>query len=106
MSRFNTPDNASRSNIAQAHTLRGESTLKGLAQVNAIGPSANVKPATQFSTAPNKNPRRGRCRANDDTCKAFTSKGMDYCVGHARSLGLIENWGRGGRAGDESQRPD
>lgn len=25
-------------------------------------------------------------------CKAFPMKTIEYCTGHARSLGLIENW--------------
>lgn len=34
--------------------------------------------------------RAGKCIGNDDTCGARRAKGTEYCVGHMRSLGLLE----------------
>jgi hypothetical protein len=34
--------------------------------------------------------REGRCIGNDDTCGARKAKGTDWCVGHMRSLGLLD----------------
>ena len=62
----------------------------------ALGPEWAVDPAYDFdgfesaagfSTIGQR--RRGRgnhCRGNNDTCKAFKSKGTDYCAGHLRSM--------------------
>ena len=33
----------------------------------------------------------------EDGCNAFPMKELDYCTGHARSMGLIENWKKAGR---------
>jgi hypothetical protein len=34
--------------------------------------------------------REGKCIGNENTCGARKAKGTDYCVGHMRSLGLLE----------------
>lgn len=34
--------------------------------------------------------REGRCKGNDNSCKAYAAKGTEYCAGHLRSLGLLE----------------
>jgi hypothetical protein len=33
----------------------------------------------------------------EDDCKAYPMKSLEYCTGHARSKGLIENWKKTGR---------
>lgn len=99
MSRFTTPDNATRPGIALAHTLGGEPTLQNA--VNQAGHGENVQQATGYSTAPYKNPREGRCIGAEDTCGAYPMAGSEYCVGHARSLGLIQNWNKKGKVESE-----
>lgn len=37
-----------------------------------------------------KKVRRGNCKGNDDTCGSFAAKGTEFCVGHMRSLGLLD----------------
>ena len=50
------------------------------------------------------NPDRLLC--SHEGCKAYPMKDLEYCTGHARSMGLIENWNRSGREDAESERHD
>ena len=34
----------------------------------------------------------GRTLCVSDECKAYPMKSLEYCSGHARSLGLIDSW--------------
>jgi hypothetical protein len=89
--------------VALAHTIYG-SKVEGGAAVNTLGP--NIEVATRWSTAPYTGPpvgeveenerpnewgyrsikRKGKCMANDDTCKAWATKASDYefCHPHHR----------------------
>lgn len=47
--------------------------------------------AAGHSTVGLRVPQRGKhCRGAENTCKAYRSRGTEYCVGHLRSLGLLE----------------
>jgi len=84
--------NSGTEGTALAHTLAGE-PVTGVVRANAAG--ENIALATQFSTAPYIPPEKRhkaakRCIAKDGTCKGSRMKDSEYCVGHARSLGLLD----------------
>lgn len=90
------PINSGVDGTALAHSLNGEPVVT-TARANAVG--ENVQQAQLHSTAPyvspeerhaKANPRGKKCKAKDDTCKGDRMKGLDFCVGHARSMGLLE----------------
>lgn len=90
------PINSGVDGTALAHTLNGEPT-SATARSNSIG--ENVQQAALHSTAPyvspeeriaRSNPRGKKCKANDDTCKGSRMKDLEFCVGHARSMGLLD----------------
>ena len=39
----------------------------------------------------------GRALCASEGCKAYPMKTLEYCSGHARSLGLIDSWKKAGR---------
>jgi hypothetical protein len=75
-----------------------------MSQFRPKGGIGQVKPRTVDGFRPNYNnifradprvalkakEREGKCIGNDDTCGARKAKGTDWCVGHMRSLGLLE----------------
>lgn len=119
-----TPDNSAAGGIALAHTIRGEHISGNVALVNSAKATGvdTIKQATGYSTAPyrpptekvpkvnkgggskpkNRLPKRQLCKANEHTCKGFATK-TGYCVGHSRSMGLIQNWNKDGRLDAEEQ---
>lgn len=67
----------------------------------AVAPSATYygTPATRTSQAvsgtrpaPVGGPYLGhtKCRANEETCMGNRALGTEYCIGHARKLGLVK----------------
>lgn len=87
-----THDNATAPNIVQAHTMYG-SPVTATMRPDSHGP--NIAPAT-WSTTPYVPPmRRDRDRGKKlcavDECKAYpsTKAGGEYCIGHARNLGIV-----------------
>lgn len=47
--------------------------------------------AAGFSVVAHRPKDRGKhCKGANNTCKAYKSKGTDYCAGHLRSLGLLK----------------
>ena len=94
-------DNSTAPGIALAHTVYGSPVSS---QTPADGIGENVARVTTGSVFSNykKPPRRSQDNGKElcasDGCRAYPAAvGKGYCVGHARSLGLIENWGREGR---------
>lgn len=62
----------------------------GHVRPDAVG--ENVAPAGLWSTAPYRAPAV-HCAGNNGKCRAtILVAGTEYCVGHARGLGLIPNW--------------
>lgn len=75
-----------------------------MSQFRPKGGLGQAKPKTTEQFRPNYNnlyrvdprialkarEREGKCLGNDDTCGARKAKGTDYCVGHLRSMGLLE----------------
>jgi hypothetical protein len=96
MSNSYTPDNASGQGVALAHTVFGSpvtATMRPQAGGEGIGPAT-------WSTAPYKKKRRVNDKgatlcAFEGGCKAYPMKDQEYCTGHARSLGIIQNWKSG-----------
>ena len=100
--------NAVAENIVLAHALTGEPVSRLVPEYAAGGET--VIRATQFSTAPYKDPTKYEnksgvekrketlettrvfCLANEGTCKGSPMKSTGYCSGHSRSMGLIETW--------------
>jgi len=86
-------------------------------RVDGVGGTSHVhEGVTQVQGAPMmrsyERPKR-RAKDNPDRvlcahegCKAYPMKDLEYCTGHARSMGLIENWNRSGREDAESERHD
>lgn len=88
----------------------GDSVVKLSSLYTVVGGSGGVEHATDgvelavgnqlAAYVPPKrrakdNPDKILCQQDD--CKAFPMKTLDYCTGHARSRGLIENWKKAGR---------
>lgn len=96
--------NAQASGIVHAHAMYGQ-PVQATAPENMT--SSNIRPAFgSWSTAPYVGPEEiltkvihtaRRCHGNEGTCKGFPMKDLDYCSGHARSLGLVQNWNKNGR---------
>lgn len=90
-----THPNASAEGVALTHTLYGEPVQGSGGVTHTHG---NIQPAGLHSTLPYRPPKRrdrdnpDRILCSFDGCKAFPMKTHPYCTGHARSLGLIENW--------------
>jgi hypothetical protein len=52
---------------------------------------AGFESAAGHSTVGYRKKDRGKhCKGAGNTCKGFKMAGLDYCVGHARSLGLLK----------------
>jgi len=94
-----THDNATAPGIALAHTIHG-SPVTGQTPVMGVGENVARATDTVFSNY-KKPPRRSKDNGKDlcqaEGCRAYPSKGLGYCIGHARSLGLVENWNVKGR---------
>jgi hypothetical protein len=94
---------SSQPGVALVHTLNGDpveesgrpnSTNEGVSQaVDSI--YRDYEPPKRTAPEPN---RFGQTKVlcATDGCKAFPTK-TGHCVGHSRSLGLIENWNQEGR---------
>ncbi len=86
-----TVDNASREGVVLAHTLNG-SPVQGVGGLTHA--EGNIQPAYGYSTARYISPaeRKANTKAHcaSEGCTAWPMKGLDYCVGHARSLGLFK----------------
>jgi hypothetical protein len=80
--------------IALQHAWKGgpaQSTMR------AEAPGENIQQAGLWSTAPYKEPapkkpKAPHCQGKDGTCKAALVRGLDYCVFHARQLGIYDAW--------------
>ena len=86
-------DNASAPGVAHPWTVKG-SPVSDTGRPNST--ASNVQPATGYSTAPYVSPAERKKKAKKcahEGCRGSKMKTTDYCAGHARSLGLIENWG-------------
>jgi len=70
---------------------------EGVEQVDG-GPM--MRPYERPKRRAKDNPDRVLC--SHEGCRAYPMKDLEYCTGHARSLGLIENWNRTGREDAES----
>jgi hypothetical protein len=85
-------------NIVLAHTAFGEPLTK-TGPVNSPAPSqSGVDRAGLFSSAPYKptvvsDACIGNAGTDKPPCKGSRMKGSKYCVGHARSLGLVPSGG-------------
>ena len=73
--------------IQKLHTVGGE-PVTTQNRVNALG--GNIEQAV-WSTAPYRGRDKNKCMAKGDTCNGNRVKDSEYCVGHMRSFGLIEN---------------
>lgn len=101
--------NAQASGIVHAHAMYGQ-PVQATAPPNLT--NSNIQPAFGlWSTAPYvseddvhtaKIHTARRCKGNDGACKGFPMKDLDYCSGHARSLGLVQNWNKNGRIDDDA----
>lgn len=84
------PANAQNAGTVAAHAVAGEPMAAAFSRPNAVGD--NVQQAALFSTAPYRDPalkpKRRACSV--DGCKGSPMKSIEYCVGHARSLGLVK----------------
>lgn len=94
-----THDNATAPGIALAHTVYGEPVMGSMRPEMAGEGTSQVAGNIM---APYKKPVRrhrdnGKALCASEGCRAWPMKGGEHCVGHARSLGLIENWNRDGR---------
>jgi len=88
--------------VAQVHTVYGEpvdqtlrpdSTDEGVSQAVGTIYRPYEKPTRKAGTNRFGKPK---VLCATDGCKAFPTK-TGHCVGHSRSLGLIENWNQEGR---------
>lgn len=102
-----TQDNRIAPNVVPVHSFYG-SPDTGKMRPDSHG--ENIAPAT-WSSAPYKPPAR---RDNDNPdlalcaaegCKAYPSKkaGGNYCMGHARSMGLVKSCAEAGCKGSPIQ---
>lgn len=87
--------NAQAEGIVHQHALKG-SPVSNLIPAYATG-GEGIERADRHSTAPyikpeDRKPKRVLCKANEGTCKGSPMPSTGYCSGHARSMGLIENW--------------
>lgn len=98
---------ASKSDVALVHTLYGEPVDQTVRPnntqdkvVQAVGSLYRpyVKPLRKSKELNRFEKPKVLCAT--DGCKAFPTK-TGHCVGHSRSLGLIENWNQQGRKHDE-----
>lgn len=97
--------------VALAHTIYGEPSAQGnYAAFGSAGPNGNIQRATFSVFEAYKSPDQKltetihtsrRCLGKDGTCKGFPMKDLDYCSGHARSLGLVPNWNKNGKMTDD-----
>jgi hypothetical protein len=98
---------SSQPNVALVGSLYGE-PVEGSVPPNAT--DNNVALATGTYFRPYERPLRKSKELNrfdkpkvlcaTDGCRAFPTK-TGHCVGHSRSLGLIENWNQEGRKPNE-----
>lgn len=53
-------------------------------------------------------PVKGKKLCSMDDCRAYPMKETGYCAGHTRSLGLRDNWPKGGNfvGRDEEKEPE
>lgn len=82
------PANGTTPNTVQAHAIAGEPVFANIALANAAG-GPNVANAAAFSTAPYRPSKPKRRACSVEGCKGSPMKTVDYCVGHARSMGLL-----------------
>ena len=93
---------SSQPGVALVHTMYGEPVDETVRPNNS---SDEVTQAVGNIYRPYEKPKRkvdGRVRCATDGCKAFPTK-TGHCVGHSRSLGLIENWNQEGRKPHEPE---
>jgi len=98
---------ASQPNVAKVHTMFGDPVDQTVRPNNT---QDNVVQAVGSIYRQYEKPLRKSKELNrfdkpkvlcaTDGCKAFPTK-TGHCVGHSRSLGLIENWNQQGRKTDE-----
>lgn len=100
--------NSQNEGIVLAHTMYGQPSVEGnYAAQGSVGPEGSTIQRSTYSVmAAYVTPEEKltqtihterRCKGKDGTCKGFPMKDLDYCSGHARSLGLVENWNKNGR---------
>lgn len=93
-------ENTTAPGIQLAHTMYGEPVTATM-RLNSTEDSSAV--VTQSIMRPYQVPKRRRQDNPDkllcsfEGCKGFPMREQVYCVGHARSLGLIKNWGKDGK---------
>ena len=91
---------SSSPDVALAHTVHGEPVDKSLRPNSTLD---DVQLAVGTIFRPYEKPKRkidGKVRCDTEGCRAWPTK-TGHCVGHSRSLGLIENWNVEGRKTDE-----
>jgi hypothetical protein len=85
--------------IARVGTSSGERVVGRVGGKVDATRAANANETTRratMSTTPYKAPPAPvvrpdtMCKANDDTCGARRKKGEDFCVGHLRSMGMLD----------------
>jgi hypothetical protein len=94
---------------AHQHTQSGSSTVVPVGELYAQNgqvvkagsggvehSTSNIKPATYTMLRPHQRRKAdyapGKALCTVEGCKAFPMKTQDVCSGHARSMGLIDNW--------------
>jgi hypothetical protein len=94
-------ENTTAPGIQLAHTAYGEPVT---ATMRLNSTDEGVAPVvTQSIMRPYQVPKRRRSDNPDkllcsfEGCKGFPMREQIYCVGHARSLGLIQNWNKEGK---------
>lgn len=100
---------SSKSNVALVHTVHGEPVDQTVRPNNT---QDHVVQAVGSLYRPYEKPLRKSKELNrfdkpkvlcaTDGCRAFPTK-TGHCVGHSRSLGLIENWNVEGRKPHEPE---
>lgn len=89
-------ENTTAPGIQLVHTMYGELVDSSM-RLNST--TEGVQPIAHSVMRPYQVPKRRRLDNPDkllcsfEGCKGFPMREQVYCVGHARSLGLIKNWG-------------
>lgn len=96
MTDFYTHANNTAPNVALAHTVYGD-PVEAIKPVGAANENVVRAVGSVFSDyKPPPLPKQGPCAI--EGCRSTATVGdTGHCVGHARKLGLIENWGKDGR---------
>jgi hypothetical protein len=94
---------SSQPDVALIHTVYGEPVDQTVRPNNT---DEGVTSSVGSLYRPYKKPQRtrnGHAVCATDGCRAYPSKGTGHCIGHARKLGLVENWNQEGRKTHEPE---